>query len=408
MSKSRNGPNPALGPRKDWITAATLVFLPLLAVLMLAFGLHQMGTVSGGAVGWAKLTIICIAAFLVSYVINRLALEKGIPLYSKGKRAAAVASVSAMVFVGTSFFTTTAPGYVLPSVMEAELSKYQDAMGEYAIGRIAVADRAKELVPLMHSVAEDLQSQLTAETGTGFGPIATMLQSLFDRANGLSGRMTASLGVRQSVLDRIHALREAMNRTLADEKTDIWIRRTQLRSQHGEMLSLLSELEKAIPVSVVKSYASELGSGILIPNREDASARINRTLSGYSDALAASLAEQRGVEGAPPEFPAKPGTLDTFSYIGVFAPIFLLTFAVDLLFPILLFFLTLWTVSTVSPPPVREKKHRALSDLDVLLAMKAADVQQLSQFPDGTTLGSEDFGRTTKPNPSRPNGHAKQ
>ncbi|MDJ0826428.1 MAG: hypothetical protein QNJ16_13060 [Rhodobacter sp.] len=406
--------------KRDWYLLACMAGLPLLAVAMLGFGLHQMGTASGGIAGWVKLLIICAAAYAASYGILRLSIDKGIPLYTRGRRAAPVVCLTAILLIGTAFFLTTAPGYVMPSVVEAELTDHQDAFSDYAIGRVAVADKAKDLVPAMQSIAEDLQAKHLREADTGYGPIAQALDALATRANGLATVITGSLGVRQGVLDDINTLREDMAPTLADESTSIWERRAALRRQHSQMLSLLAELERAIPVSVVQSYAGELNDGVLIPDREEANARINRDLSGYSSGLTVLLAEQRGVAGPPPEFPEKPGSLDTFHYMGKYAPIFLLTFAVDLIFPVLLFMLTLWTVASVSPPPARVRKPRVQTDTDVLTGLKAMDVRRLAPPEDPSSDAADDAssqGRAEddpKPapplphrKPRRPNGKSK-
>lgn len=71
---------------------------------------------------------------------------------------------------------------------------------------------------------------------------------------GLATQMTASLGVRDELLNRIQAQRIAMETTLTDEDMNIWDRRATLRRQQARLMSLLTELDKAVPVSVVRSY----------------------------------------------------------------------------------------------------------------------------------------------------------
>lgn len=46
---------------------------------------------------------------------------------------------------------------------------------------------------------------------------------------------------------------------------------------------------------------------------------------------------------SPPEFPARTGAIQTFAYLGEYAPIALLTFAVELVFPV-----TLWVYTVMS------------------------------------------------------------
>ncbi|MCF6277646.1 MAG: hypothetical protein L3J16_02710 [Anaerolineales bacterium] len=358
----------------------SLKLVPFLEVLLAGAGLYYLGFAEGGAIGWAKLIIFCVAAYAVSYAIYRMAIEKGVPLVAAGSKLAAPLSGLTVALVGTAFFLVTGPGLTISKVEELRQAEYLEALGSYSNGRIAVADQAAELVPIMQAMAVDLQVRTELESETGRGPIARTLDALFGRADGLSTQMTVSLGVRQEVMDRIANLRNVMETTLADEQVSIWDRRASLRVQHGQMLSLLAELDKAVPVSVVRSYASELQSGGLIPNREDASARINRTLSGYSGALMAALSEQKGVAGDPPAFPSKTGALDTFQYAGKFAPIFLLTFIVDLAFPLALWAYTLMTVLVHMPRTPAKPRQR--SDFDDLTDLRAIDMRRLRDDDD--------------------------
>lgn len=370
--------------------ALFLKLIPFLEIILAGTGLYYLGFAEGGAMGWIKLIIFCGAAYAVSYAIYRMAIEKGVPLVAAGSKLAAPLSGLTVALVGASFFMVTGPGLTISQVEEMRQAEHLETLGTYINGRVAVADQTAELVPIMQAMAVDLHARTEQESDTGRGPIARSLESLFGRADGLSTQMTISLGVRQEVLDRISELRNIMETTLADEKVSIWDRRASLRSQHGQMLSLLAELDKAVPVSMVRSYASELHAGVLIPNRGDASAQINRTLSGYSGTLMAALAEQNGVVGDEPAFPSKAGALDTFQFAGKFAPIFLFAFIVDMAFPLTLWAYVLMTVKihTPSTPP----KPRQRSDFDDLTDLRAIDMQRLRNDD-----GAPDLSSVSKP-----------
>lgn len=355
--------------------ALFLKLIPFLEIVLAGAGLYYLGFAEGGAIGWIKLVVFCVAAYAVSYAIYRMAIEKGVPLVAAGSKLAAPLSGLTVALVGASFFMVTGPGLTISQVEEMRLAAHLETLGSYSDGRVAVADQTAELVPIMQAMAVDLQVRTEQENDTGRGPITRTLESLFGRADGLSTQMTVSLGVRQEVLDRIASLRNAMETTLADEKVSIWDRRANLRSQHGQMLSLLAELDKAVPVSMVRSYASELQGGVLIPNRDDASARINRTLSGYSGTLMAALADQNGVAGDAPTFPSKAGALDTFQFAGKFAPIFLFAFIVDMAFPLTLWAYVLMTAKIHMPPTPPKPRQR--SDFDDLTDLRAIDMRRL-------------------------------
>jgi hypothetical protein len=385
----------AANPQKEQepYLALLLKLIPFFEVLLAGIGLYYLGFAEGGAIGWVKLIALCAAAYAVSYATFRMAIEKGVPLSANGVKLAAPLSGLTVALIGTAFFSVTSPGLTIAQVEDLRQSKYLEAMGSYSDGRVAVADQAAEMVPIMQSMAEDLDTRREQECRTGCGTIAQALEALFGRAEGLSTQMTVSLGVRQEVLDRIAALRESMQATLADETVSIWDRRARLRIQHSQILSLLTELDKAVPVSMVRSYASELQGGVLIPNREDANAIINHTLGGYANTLMTALAEQKGVAGDPPAFPSKTGSLDTFQYIGKFAPVFLFAFIVDFAFGLTLWAYTLMTVRVHTPPP--PPKPRKRSDFDDLTELRSMDIRKL-----GNDDTSEPEGDPTPNNPS--------
>ncbi len=366
MSKHWNPPasKGSENPRREnhWsIQHLAISALSILETILLVVALDYLGFADGEN-GLIKLTVFGLAAALVSYIVNRLSIERGVLLVKEGSKLAGLVGGFSIVLVGTAFFIATSSGLLTPQVEESRLGDHIQKLGVYADGRISVANKAAELAPVMQSMAEDLHKRSTLEGGTGEGPIFRALRSLFGRAEGLSEQMTVSLGVRQDVLSRITALRGKMESTVAEEQVDIWERRAALRAQHGQMLSLLSELDKAVPVSLVRSYASELQSGVLIPNRDDASAKINRTLAGYANSLMAALAEQNGVAGDPPAFPGKTGAQDVFQYAGKFAHVFLLTATVDLVVPLLIWAYAMMTVISWTPRTPKTPRPKAVYD----------------------------------------------
>jgi hypothetical protein len=363
--------------REPYITHFMKV-IPLLEILLAGFGLYFLNFAEGGLLGWAKLIVLLAAAYAVAYAILRMAIERGVPLVAAKSRLAGPLSGISIAFVGLCFFLVTAPGLTIFQVEESRLSAHLEQVGYYTDQRVSVADQAVELVPIMQALAEDLAARTEQESASGVGPIALAWDSLTSRAEGLSSQMTVSLGVRGELLSRIQAQRMAMETTLADESTGIWDRRAALRTQQARLMSLLAELDKAVPVSVVRSYASELEAGVLVPNREDASAKINRTLAGYADTLMSALAEQRGLSATPPAFPSRTGALDTFAYAGKFAPVFLFAFLVDMVFPLALWAYVLMTMIAHSPQ-VWEKPRKP-SDLDRLTGMRPMSARRMREL----------------------------
>jgi len=388
MSKNFMSPNSfptsteAMRPDKEPEPYLTffMKLIPLLEVLLFGMGLYYLGIAEGGVLGWAKLLTLCVAAYAVAYAILRMAVEKGVPLVAAKSKVAAPLSAFLIVLVGAGFFSITGPGFTIGPVEESRLNAFVEQIGSYADARVSVADQAAELVPIMQTMAEDLSARTDQESASGFGPLAQTWDSLRARVDGLATQMTVSLGVRDELLARIQAQRIAMETTLADESINIWDRRAELRTQQARLMSMLTELDQAVPVSVVRSYVRELEGGVLVPNREDANAQINRTLAGYSETLMAALSEQRGVSATPPAFPSKTGALDTFAYIGKFAPVFLFAFIVDMVFPLALWSFVLMTMIAHSPQVW--SKPRKPTDLDRLTGMRAMSARQMRELID--------------------------
>lgn len=386
---SNNFPNLPPGQDQDEEAAnylpIFLIIIPLIEVALFAIAGYRLGLAAGGLIGWAKLSLLSGGAYLVAYAIYRMAIEKGTLLYIKGSVAALVLSGLSIGLVGSTFFTATSAGLMISKFEEANLSEFVQDVGPYFDGRIAVAQQSAELAPILHAMSQNLSSQMDTEGDSGIGPIFRALEGLFNRTDGLLQQITVSLAVQQEVLERIAALRRAMEDTLADEGRNIWNRRADLRRQYSQMQSLLVELDKAIPVSLVHSFSAELGGGVLIPNREDATARINHNLNGFAANLTEALAVQKGVAGDPPAFPDKAGALGTFKHAGRNLPIVMVAFIVDILFPVALWgfaTLTMVHIDREQNPDRWAKKRRAARDVDTITRMPPRSIPRPEDGPD--------------------------
>ena len=351
--------------------------LSFLATVILLISLNNLGVLGSGWMAFVKAAIYGSGAWLVSYGISRLAIGRGIPMILRGAYAPAIMGGLSIFLVGCISLSATFPGLVIDKVQESELFEHNAQVGPYVDGRLQVAKQSADLVPIVHAMAEDLAAQQATEGRSGNGPIAQMLENLTGRTRSISEQMTVSLGVRDEVLERIKALRQDMDLALSDEGASIWDRRTTYRRLYTDLLSQLSELDRALPTSVVRSYVAELDSGVQIPNREDATARINRRLAGYSATLVDALEEQQGVSGPPPALPEPTGAIDCFAYIGKHAPIFGLTLLIDVIFPLLVWFYAFWTYKVLLPP--KPKDQRPPTDADAVAGTQSVDVHQVQR-----------------------------
>jgi len=116
----------------------------------------------------------------------------------------------------------------------------------------------------------------------------------------------------------------------------------------------LSLLDEAIPVSLLRSYLSELRRNVVVPDNPAAAIRLSAILKGHGDSLEAVLGTFGKGDQTRPPFPRRTGVTDTFRYAAHFLPIGLLTAVVELIFPLALWFfsfLTLyWKIYRDDPP----------------------------------------------------------
>lgn len=352
--------------------SAFLIIIPLIEIFLFAVACHYLGLGEGGWFGIAKLTLLCIGAFCVSYAIYRMAVEKGALLYVKGSLLALVFSVMSIGVVSGSYFITTSAGWMISKVEESNLGQFVQQVGTYSDTRVAAADRAAELAPVMDAMTQDLSARTDSEGATGPGPIFRALNGLLQRTGGLSQRINESLALRQNVLAQIAETRRIMDETLADEGRNIWTRRAELRNHYSRLQRLWIELDAAVPANLVRSFAAELESGVLIPNRADANARIHHTLDGYAATLAEALGAQNKAAGEPPAFPEKTGVLETFKHAGRYLPVVMTAFIVDVLFIFALLFYAVLTLkfADIDDNPDRwAKKKRRVSPFDIIADM---------------------------------------
>lgn len=336
---------------KDNYLKLGLKFIPALETALLLLALHQLGFSAGGIVGWVKLGIFGITAYAVSYLIYRMAIEKGATLNSVGYKTAGALSGVSVLLVGIAFFIATAAGLSIGSVEEARLSGYFKVQEVYVDARSVRAAGFAKLAPVITTIADDLESKAACEIKTscvsgrgsgGYGPTSRMLQTLSDRARGIADTVKAGMIKRRKVQQKLAALQANMSETLADEGTNIWERRAELRKRHVQLNRLLNRLDEAVPASLITSYARELRSGISIPKRAEVSKTINRILNGYAGSIEAAFAGIKRNNVTRANFPSRTGAMDTFAYAANYAPVFLLAFLIDVTFPI-----ALWAYTVV-------------------------------------------------------------
>jgi len=330
-----------------------LVIAPLLSSIMLTFGLiNLIGAES--LIDWAKIIVIGLASFVVSYTVYRLAIEKGAPLTARGIASAGVISVLSITIIALGMWLATIFGLIGNGVEERRLQAYAAEKVIYLQEQSAIATAAVQLVPVVSSNAADLSEKAACEIASscvsgrgtgGYGDVARLLDVLSSRADSIADEALAGLAARDALLEELTTLMRDMEVTLADESTSIWERRAALRQIDAQIGQVLARLEGAVPVSLFDAYSDELRAGINLPGDAATTATINGYLTGYANSLDVVLDNLDAQDVTNPTFPERSGAWETLSYLGQYAPIALLTFAVEFVFPLALWAFTLQTLN---------------------------------------------------------------
>ena len=171
-----------------------------------------------------------------------------------------------------------------------------------------------------------------------------VLENLASRANAVADEASGGLVTRDALLDELASLMRAMQETIADESMTIWDRRTALRQMDTQVGQVLERLEEAVPAAMLMAYGAELSAGIELLGNSATANTINGYLSVYAGNLDVVLGNLEAEDAENPAFPARSGAWETFGYLGQYAPIALLTLAIELVFPLALWAFTLLTL----------------------------------------------------------------
>lgn len=324
-----------------------------------------------------KSVLLASAATTVAYGVNRLAIEKGAPLTAINFVSAGVTSVTSILIVGTGLFAATYSGLTIGSVSELRLQEYGTELSQFITYRNQIASEAGQTGPAIGAIASDLKlkadceirnSCVSARGNGGRGTVSRVLEDMSARANGIKSQFTAGEETRAASLAQANQLLGEYHKILGSGDKSIHEKRIALQKVDTEIAQTLSGLDEALPISLLNAYASELASGVEIPNRPTATQRLNAILRAHGKSLAGVLSGIKRGNKTRPTFPSKTGVADTFSYIGHFLPIAVITAVVELVFPITLWlytFLTLywWRIKADPPSPEPENNDDGFGGL---------------------------------------------
>ncbi|MCO5060002.1 MAG: hypothetical protein M9905_19450 [Rhizobiaceae bacterium] len=334
------------------LTEIALPLLALLSALMLALAVPNIiGT--GGWWTYAKAGVLAASAMVVSFAVNRLAIERGAPAATRGHLGAVAVSLGSMLAVGSGLFAATYSGLVFKDVAELQLQEHGTALGVHVGGETEAAAKAGRVLPAIRAIESDLAQKAQCEIeaacisgrGGGFGPVARIVGEQAGQAAAIAAEIARGDAAREALLERLNGLLVEYQSVLGDTNKDIWARRADLQAIDARIRQGLGELGEAVPVALLSAYAASLQAGIAIPGRIEAETRLNAILSRHGQSLAAVIATIDAADAAAHGFPRRTGVSDTFAYIAHFLPVAAITAVVELVFPLVLWAYTYWALA---------------------------------------------------------------
>lgn len=371
----------ARGPKWSFI-AFTLAALSVLSGGMLWLALPNLMTGDEGAVAF-KATLIAVAAMLAGYAINRLAVERGTLLATRGYRAAGAVSAVSILVVGGGMFSATYAGLTFNDVEQLRLDAHGEALSEFVSKTSSLAARAGRITPAIATVVVDLRQKYACElsesclsgfSGGGNGPVARAVLEKLGRAEALSQQVVVGATARDEAIAIIETLFGEYQAIANAEDTKAKDRRKALRAIDLKIKQAAANLTEAMPVALLAAYAEELKSGVQIDGRPEASAKVSAIMRQHGQTLNRLLAGI-AVDGQDsPAFPKATGVSETFAYIGHFLPVAAIAAVVEMVFPISLWLYTLfalsWALYRQAPPDTQ-----APSAEDVTFANLVGDIE---------------------------------
>jgi len=335
------------GPAKSFV-GGLLVGMSALSGLMLATAIPNL--VSGDSFSViVKTALIAGGATLVSYGVNRLAVERGAPLANRGYASAAVISVTSVLAVGAGMFSATFSGLTYSDVEKLRLEAHAEALTEYVAGAETWAAQAASAGSTVRSIASDLRGKVECEVAAsclsgrgngGRGPVARALEGVAGKAEAIAAQIEVGFGQREAVSADVYGELAEFQDVLADPALSSSERRQILSGIDVRIKGAVGNLGASMPLPLLEAYARELGQGIAIGSRPETQTAVSALLSGHGAGLASAVSELPEFDAQAPAFPAKTGVSDTFAYMLHFAPIAAIAAVTELILP-----LSLWIYS---------------------------------------------------------------
>ena len=327
---------------------------------------------ASGFVGWFKVALLSTSAALVSYIVNRFAIEYGADLAAKGYVSAGIASVGSIIVVGSGLFASTYAGLTIERVNALQLHEHGRALALYVEKTNQTAAQALKIRPVVDAAVADIKLHVECERKEGClsklgrggrGPVTRTLEPIAIRVSEVSAQLSKGDAIRVQKLHQANLFVGEYQSTINNKDVTGTTRRRKAGRIDTAVKQEASLLFESMPLPLLRGYSAELNKGVAIPSRPVATQNVNGLLGRHGQAIRIALDEIEVKKIDPPAFPSEAGVSSTFSYIGHFLPIATLTAVIELVMPLCLWVYVLlghlWRNFRNDPPtasaPVTDK-----------------------------------------------------
>ncbi|MCP4183026.1 MAG: hypothetical protein GY761_06880, partial [Hyphomicrobiales bacterium] len=267
----------------------TLAILPLFAGGLALWAMLNLQTGNEFA-DIFKALMVGIVVALVSYSINRFAIDWGTDLAASGIVSAGIFSIVSMLAVGICLWAFTYAGIVLPDVRYLRLDDHGQTLVQFIDARNTQATRSKRIVPVIRAAKDDLYyhaeceprvSCLSGRGNGGRGPITRMLEEKSARAADIAKQVEEGAQRHATTIAGINKLVGEYQTVLDQGDKPIGKRRQELARIDARIAQAVTTLNEAMPVSLLAAYGAELMAGVIVPGRPQATQSINRLLTKH-------------------------------------------------------------------------------------------------------------------------------
>lgn len=295
-----------------------------------------------------KASMVGVVTALVSFAINKFAIDWSTELAASGMPLVGVFGATSILVVGVCLWFFSFGGINLPDVRSLRLADHHTALTQYSESEYGKASQATRIVPVIRAISSDLAHLAQCEVSTGCvsgkggaGTLSRLLEEKARRAAGIATQLDAGTAILAVSVSRINESLGNYQTILNDKSISDLKRRQALIKNDAETGRLIAVMKEAVPVSLLSAYAKELAQQVNIPGKARESGIVTTILRQHGEALSSVIASIKGETAIRPAFPATAGLGDTLAYLGNFAGTAGVIFIAECVFPLTLFIYTL-------------------------------------------------------------------